>query len=81
MASLPETLKPITSLIKLANDTQPRDAVVAYWLRVYTVQKALKIDSKSPEARKFLMELMDKLEKVMCTPNYISCLLICLSFS
>ena len=64
MALLPETLKPVSSLIKLANDTEPRDPIIAYWLRVYIVQKALKIDGKSPDARKFLIELMDKLEKV-----------------
>lgn len=61
---LPEVLKPITSYLKLASDTEPRDPVISYWLRVYIVQKALKIDGKSPEARKFLIELMDKLEKV-----------------
>lgn len=32
--------------------------------RMYAVQKGIKLDSKSPEAKKFLFGLMDSLENV-----------------
>ena len=60
----PESLKPVAGYVKLANDTESRDPIIAYWIRVYVMQKALKIDSKSPEARSFLVNIMDRLEKV-----------------
>ena len=35
--------------------------------RLYSLQKAMSIDKKSPEARTFLMGMMDFLEKVCLT--------------
>ena len=35
--------------------------------RMYAVQKGIKLDSKSPEAKKFLFGLMDSLENVSIT--------------
>lgn len=63
MTAVPESLKAIHGYVKLAGDTDSRDPVISYWIRVYVVQKALKIDSKSPEARAFLVNFMDRLEK------------------
>jgi len=60
--NVPESLKSIAGYVKLAVDTETRDVAISYWIRVYVMQKALRIDSKSPEARAFLMSIMDRLE-------------------
>lgn len=67
MASLPAppaNFKPIVPILKLAADNDTRDPAVSYWCRLHAVQMAMKIDSKSAEAKSFLMALMDQLEKV-----------------
>lgn len=61
---VPPQLKQLQHYIKLANDYDKRDHVVSYWARLYTLQTALKIDRKSPEARALLTALMDYLENV-----------------
>ncbi|XP_069943124.1 vacuolar protein sorting-associated protein VTA1 homolog isoform X1 [Cherax quadricarinatus] len=58
----PPSLKPLQHYIKLANDYDKREPVVSYWARLYTLQSALKLDRKSPEARALLSGLMDYLE-------------------
>lgn len=35
---------------------------MAYYCRLYSMQKGMKLDSKTPECRKFLVKLMDQLE-------------------
>ncbi|XP_050710665.1 vacuolar protein sorting-associated protein VTA1 homolog [Eriocheir sinensis] len=65
MASLPQcpaSLKQLQHYLKLASDYDKREPVVSYWARLYTLQTALKIDRKSPEARALLTGLMDYLE-------------------
>lgn len=65
MASLPPcpaSLKQLQHYLKLASDYDKREPVVSYWARLYTLQMALKIDRKSPEARALLTGLMDYLE-------------------
>uniref|UniRef100_A0A0P4W111 Vta1/callose synthase N-terminal domain-containing protein n=1 Tax=Scylla olivacea TaxID=85551 RepID=A0A0P4W111_SCYOL len=65
MASLPPcpaSLKQLQHYLKLASDYDKREPVVSYWARLYTLQTALKIDRKSPEARALLTGLMDYLE-------------------
>jgi len=59
----PASLKQFQHYLKLANDYDKRDPVVSYYARLYTLQSALKIDRKSPEARALLTALMDYLEK------------------
>lgn len=61
---VPASLKPVVGFLKLANDNERLDPVVSYWCRFYAVQYALKVDSKSQEAKIFLLGLMDKLEMV-----------------
>ena len=63
-APLPESLKSLNAYLKLANDTEPRDPVIAYWIRFYVVHKAMKLDRSSPEAVQFLTSMMDLLEAV-----------------
>nr|XP_045585522.1 vacuolar protein sorting-associated protein VTA1 homolog [Procambarus clarkii] len=58
----PPSLKALQHYIKLASDYDKREPVVAYWARLYTLQSALKLDRKSPEARALLSGLMDYLE-------------------
>ncbi|KAI1286905.1 Vacuolar protein sorting-associated protein VTA1 -like protein [Halotydeus destructor] len=59
----PASLKPIVGYLKLATDNERFDPVVSYWCRFYALQNALQIDSKSKEAKTFLVYMMDYLEK------------------
>ncbi|XP_025098679.1 vacuolar protein sorting-associated protein VTA1 homolog [Pomacea canaliculata] len=62
--SVPASLRQIQHYMKTAAEHDKRDVVVAYYCRLYALQKAMEIDKKSPEARQFLVSLMDYLEKV-----------------
>lgn len=62
--TVPASLKSVSGHFKLAQDNDRIDPVVSYWCRLYVIQNALKIDSKSPEAKAFLIPLMGDLEKV-----------------
>ena len=64
LPSPPATFKPVIAHLKLATDNESRDAVITYWIRYYAVQAAMRIDSKSAEAKAFLIAVMDWLEKV-----------------
>lgn len=59
---LPSQFKPIQHHLRTAQEHDKRDPVVAYYCRLYSIQTGMKIDSKSPECRKFLSKLMDQLE-------------------
>lgn len=48
--------------MRTAQEHEKRDPVVAYFCRLYAMQTGMKIDSKTPECRKFLVKLMDQLE-------------------
>eukprot|EP00794_Sanderia_malayensis_P000347 gene347-980_t len=63
VSKLPPTLKPISAYLKVANEYDKRDQVVAYYCRLYCVQKGISIDSKSGDCKMFLLSLMDELEK------------------
>eukprot|EP00066_Takifugu_rubripes_P020819 XP_011610085.1 PREDICTED: vacuolar protein sorting-associated protein VTA1 homolog isoform X1 [Takifugu rubripes] len=60
--SLPPQFKPIQHHLRTAQEHETRDPVVAYYCRLYAMQAGMKLDSKSPECRKFLVKLMDQLE-------------------
>ncbi|TNM94550.1 hypothetical protein fugu_017309 [Takifugu bimaculatus] len=62
--SLPPQLKPIQHHLRTAQEHETRDPVVAYYCRLYAMQAGMKLDSKSPECRKFLVKLMDQLESM-----------------
>ncbi|XP_005095560.1 vacuolar protein sorting-associated protein VTA1 homolog [Aplysia californica] len=64
LGSLPGSLKQIQHYLKTAAEHDKRDPVIAYYCRLYGMQKAMEIDRSSPEARQFLVGLMDYLEKV-----------------
>lgn len=59
---LPAQFKSIQHHLRTAQEHDKRDAVVAYYCRLYAMQTGMKIDSKTPECRKFLSKLMDQLE-------------------
>ncbi|XP_063773905.1 vacuolar protein sorting-associated protein VTA1 homolog isoform X2 [Pseudophryne corroboree] len=61
-ASLPSQFKSLQHHLRTAQEHDKRDPVVAYYCRLYAMQTGMKIDSKSPECRKFLSKLMDQLE-------------------
>ncbi|XP_072906541.1 vacuolar protein sorting-associated protein VTA1 homolog [Hemitrygon akajei] len=59
---LPQQFKQIQHHLRTAQEHDKRDPVVAYFCRLYAMQTGMKIDSKTPECRKFLVKLMDQLE-------------------
>lgn len=66
MASLPEPpiqLKAIQGYMKIAADIERRDPIVAYWIRLYCTETALKIDKDSAQAKTFLSSIILWLEK------------------
>lgn len=62
--ALPAQLKPIQHHLRTAQEHEKRDPVVAYYCRLYAMQTGMKLDSKTPECRKFLVKLMDQLESM-----------------
>ncbi|XP_056150823.1 vacuolar protein sorting-associated protein VTA1 homolog isoform X2 [Lampris incognitus] len=62
--ALPPQLKTIQHHLRTAQEHDKRDPVVAYYCRLYAMQTGMKLDSKTPECRKFLVKLMDQLESM-----------------
>nr|XP_046229557.1 vacuolar protein sorting-associated protein VTA1 homolog isoform X2 [Scatophagus argus] len=62
--ALPAQLKSIQHHLRTAQEHDKRDPVVAYYCRLYAMQTGMKLDSKTPECRKFLVKLMDQLESM-----------------
>ncbi|XP_035380141.1 vacuolar protein sorting-associated protein VTA1 homolog isoform X2 [Electrophorus electricus] len=62
MTAVPPQLKAVQHHLRTAQEHEKRDPVVAYYCRLYAMQTGMKLDSKTPESRKFLMKLMDQLE-------------------
>uniref|UniRef100_A0A096M0P7 Vesicle (multivesicular body) trafficking 1 n=1 Tax=Poecilia formosa TaxID=48698 RepID=A0A096M0P7_POEFO len=62
--ALPAQLRAIQHHLRTAQEHEKRDPVVTYYCRLYAMQTGMKLDSKTPECRKFLMKLMDQLETV-----------------
>lgn len=60
--ALPPQLRSIQHHLRTAQEHEKRDPVVAYYCRLYAMQTGMKLDSKTPECRKFLIKLMDQLE-------------------
>ncbi|KAL0967442.1 hypothetical protein UPYG_G00252280 [Umbra pygmaea] len=60
--ALPPQLKAIQHHLRTAQEHEKRDPVVAYYCRLYAMQTGMKLDSKTPECRKYLVKLMDQLE-------------------
>ncbi|XP_044172966.1 vacuolar protein sorting-associated protein VTA1 homolog isoform X2 [Acropora millepora] len=60
---VPASLKAISSYLKTAQEYDKRDPIVAYFCRLFAMQKGIKIDSKGKDSRAFLLEMMDQLEK------------------
>lgn len=62
LMALPGNLKAIQPYLKVANDMRKREPVVAYHCDMHAMQTGMKIDSKSPDCKKFLLQLMTSLE-------------------
>ncbi|XP_041106396.1 vacuolar protein sorting-associated protein VTA1 homolog [Polyodon spathula] len=62
--ALPPQLRQIQHHLRTGQEHEKRDPVVAYYCRLYAMQTGMKLDSKTPECRKFLVKLMDQLEKM-----------------
>ncbi|XP_008311869.1 vacuolar protein sorting-associated protein VTA1 homolog isoform X3 [Cynoglossus semilaevis] len=60
--AVPVPLRSIQHHLRTAQEHETRDPVVAYYCRLYAMQTGMKLDSKTPECRKFLVKLMDQLE-------------------
>ncbi|ESO09762.1 hypothetical protein HELRODRAFT_186287 [Helobdella robusta] len=64
LSNVPPSFKPIQHYLKTAAEHDKRDPVVAYYCRLYAMQKGMEIDKKSPESRNFLRLLMGHLEEM-----------------
>lgn len=60
----PEELKFCNNFLLRAKEIKDKDAVVAYYCRLYAVKLAVEKGAKSKESQTFLLSLMDQLEKV-----------------
>nr|XP_061806930.1 vacuolar protein sorting-associated protein VTA1 homolog [Nerophis lumbriciformis] len=60
----PAQLRAVQHHLRTAQEHEKRDPVVAYYCRLYAMQTGMKLDSKTPECRKFLVKLMDQLESM-----------------
>ncbi|XP_077977204.1 vacuolar protein sorting-associated protein VTA1 homolog [Glandiceps talaboti] len=61
---VPITLKALRHYVDIAKEHDTRDPVVSFYCRRFAMEDGMKIDSKSPDARKFLVALMDCLEQM-----------------
>lgn len=62
--ALPGNLKAIQPYLKVAADMKKREPVVAFHCDMHAMQTGMKIDSKSPDCKQFLLQLMTSLEKL-----------------
>ncbi|XP_017029845.1 vacuolar protein sorting-associated protein VTA1 homolog [Drosophila kikkawai] len=60
----PPSLKSIQHFLKLAQEHDTRDLVIAYWARLYALQVGLKASTQTGEETKLLLAIMDCLEQV-----------------
>ncbi|KAH8365621.1 hypothetical protein KR093_002862 [Drosophila rubida] len=60
----PPSLKSIQHFLKLAQEHDSRDVVIAYWARLYALQVGLKASSQSAEETKLLLAIMNWLEQM-----------------
>lgn len=58
----PPSLKHIQHFLKIAQEHDARDIVVAYWSRLYALQVGLKSSTHQPDETKLLLAIMDWLE-------------------
>ncbi|EDW17248.1 vacuolar protein sorting-associated protein VTA1 homolog [Drosophila mojavensis] len=63
----PNSLKSIQHFLKLAQEHDSRDIVIAYWARLYALQIGLKASSQSAEETQLLLAIMDWLEQMKKT--------------
>ncbi|KMY96904.1 vacuolar protein sorting-associated protein VTA1 homolog [Drosophila simulans] len=60
----PPSLKSIQHFLKLAQEHDTRDVVIAYWARLYALQVGLKASTQTGEETKLLLGIMDWLEQM-----------------
>jgi len=63
LANIPPNFKPLQHYIKTAAEHHTRDPAVAYYCRLYAMQKGMELDRKSPDCRSYLQVLMNSLEQ------------------
>ncbi|KAI0988506.1 hypothetical protein GJ496_005907 [Pomphorhynchus laevis] len=67
--NVPKNLIHLKNYLRLAEDHDSRDMIVAYQARLYTVQNGMGVENKSLEDRKFLADILDRLENEKVTLN------------
>lgn len=60
----PEELKFTTTFLQRAKELQAKEPIVSYYCKLYACKLSIEKSPKSPEAKSFLLTLMDELEKV-----------------
>ena len=61
---VPPSLKPQQHMWAISFDFETRAPLTCYYLRMFVLQESMKIDRTSPEAKKFIISVMDNLEVV-----------------
>jgi vacuolar protein sorting-associated protein VTA1 len=64
MEDLPADLKFINTYLQRSKELKDRDPVISYYCKLYAVKLAIQKENRSPEAKKFLINLMNLLEEV-----------------
>ena len=60
---LPSCLKPILPYIQRSNELEAKQPIVSYYCLTYALQEGINLINGNKEAEKYLLILMDKLEK------------------
>jgi vacuolar protein sorting-associated protein VTA1 len=63
LGNIPPNFKSLQHYIKTAAEHDKRDPAIAYYCRLYAMQKGMEIDRKSPDCRAYLATLMNSLEQ------------------
>lgn len=62
LETVPTSLKPIQKYIRIANDIERIDPVIAYWTRFHALDEGFKLDKSSPDAKAYLSSMLNLLE-------------------
>ncbi|KAI5476011.1 late endosome to vacuole transport-related protein [Pseudohyphozyma bogoriensis] len=63
-APVPSDYKPVAPFLARAHELAKPEPAISYWCTYYAAQQAMTLGSKQPESTAFLVDLIDKLEKL-----------------
>lgn len=63
LGPMPPAYKPLHHYFQTAAEHDKRDPAIAYYCRLYGMQRGMELDKKSPDCRNYLVKLMNYLEQ------------------